>query len=65
MEKRQEKVIKRNIAAVERTKAMYVDIERVFELDNGERKIYAKVKGFKRTIFARGDIVLAVLARIE
>ena len=60
----EERKIKYEISLAERTKPMYVDIERVDELGNNERKVFVKVKGFKRTVYMRGYDILATMARI-
>ena len=60
----EEKKVRYEIALVNRTKPMFVDIERVDELGENERKVFCKIKGFKYTVLMRGDIVLATMARI-
>ena len=60
----EERKLRYEIALVERTKPMYVDIERVHELGNGEQKVFCRVKGLKLTVLMRGYIVLATMVRI-
>lgn len=60
----EERKLRYEIALVERTKPMFVDIERVNELGNGERKIFCKVKGLKLTVLMRGYNVLATMVRV-
>lgn len=59
-----ERKIKNEIALIERTKPMYVEIEQIHELGSNERKVYCKIKGFKRTVLMRGYNVLATMARV-
>lgn len=60
----EERKLKREIALVASTKPMFVEIERIYELGNDERKVFVKIRGFKYTVFMRGDFVWATMARI-
>ena len=59
-----EKILKREIATSQNTRPSFVEIEKVEELGGDERKVYAKIKGFKRTILMRGCNVLATRVRV-
>ena len=60
----EERKLRYEIALVQRTRPHFVEIEKVDELGDGERKVFCKVKGFKRTVLMRGSNVLATMARI-
>ena len=59
-----ERELKREIATSQGTRPNFVEIENVQELGGDERKVYVKVKGFKRTVLMRGINVLATLVRV-
>ncbi len=63
-QKMNEKILKREIATSQSTRPTYVEIERVDELGNDERKVICKIKGFKRTVLMRGNNVLATMVRV-
>ena len=59
-----ERELKREIATSQGTRPNFVEIENVQELGGDERKVYVKVKGFKRTVLMRGNNVLATMVRV-
>ena len=59
-----EKMLKREIATSQSTRPCFVEIVKVEELGGEERKVLVKIKGFKRTVFMRGNNVLATMVRV-